>query len=59
MTFTLDQVMSALSDAFPSPRTSRDCVTEKNLRDILSARAGVQNKVDSDSPTSVRGKRES
>lgn len=36
--FTRDEVMSALSDAFPSPRTSRDCITEKNLRDILSAR---------------------
>lgn len=35
---TIDEVMSALSDAFPSPRTSRDCVVEKNLRDILSAR---------------------
>lgn len=31
-------VLSALGEAFPSPRTSRDCVVEKNLRDILSAR---------------------
>lgn len=37
--FTLEEVMSALSDAFPSPRTSRDCVVEKNLRDILAHRA--------------------
>ncbi len=38
-TFTIDQVMQAFADALPSPRTSRDCLLEANLRKILSAKA--------------------
>lgn len=42
MTFTLDAIMSALSEAFQraGSRTSRDARVEKHLRDILSARTG-------------------
>jgi hypothetical protein len=40
MKFTLDEVMDALDEAFSQshPRTSRDCVVERKLRTILSAR---------------------
>lgn len=57
MTFTLDEVLDALSEAFAQthPRWSRDCEVEAKFKAILSARHHAKERVGIEPKQPVRG----